>query len=135
MSRGEDPTGKLARIAREWRLNPRPTLCKRDESGKITSTTATSFAVNDFVLLTAHPELIYRDGRGKTSNKARIVLAIQSVTRLYNHKQLKVGCLRNSGNRKSDSVLQEMQIPVAMERRLVERMAVEVEDETQPLET
>lgn len=90
IARGTDPTGKLARIARQWRLNPRPTFYKRTENGDIIKTTAASIATNDFVQVTAHPDLIYTSGRGKTAGRVRIVLAIDSVTHLHSYQQIKV---------------------------------------------
>lgn len=88
--RGEDPTGKLARVAKEWRLNPRPVLYKRNNAGTFLPTPASSFAMNDFVQVVAHPELIFRDGRGRYPNRLRVVLAIENVTLFHSHQQLRV---------------------------------------------
>ncbi|KAF7789656.1 hypothetical protein EIP86_000602 [Pleurotus ostreatoroseus] len=88
LSRGEDPKGMLQRISRDWRLNQRPRLYKRTENGGITETTPMSFAPMDFVEVVAYPAIIFKDGRGRSPDRARVVLALQQITRLYNYMQL-----------------------------------------------
>ncbi|KAF7798800.1 hypothetical protein EIP86_010025 [Pleurotus ostreatoroseus] len=88
MSRGEDPRGMLRRIAQDWRLNQRPKLFKRIENGSVVETTAMAFGPGNFVEVVAYPVLIFKDGQGRTSDRAQVVLAMEAVTRLYDHMQL-----------------------------------------------
>lgn len=87
---GEDPTGKLKRIAKEWRLNTRPSFLRRDENGSRIITTPSSFKPGDFVEAVATLEIVYKDKRGKGANDLTTYLAIRELTRLYTADQLYV---------------------------------------------
>ncbi|KAJ3559974.1 hypothetical protein NM688_g14 [Phlebia brevispora] len=86
--RGEDPMGKLARVAKEWRLKPKPLFYKRTNNDELLETTALSFQTNDFVEVLAHPEIIFRDGHGQGPSKIQVCLTFEVVTRLFNEEQL-----------------------------------------------
>ncbi|KAJ3544524.1 hypothetical protein NM688_g5733 [Phlebia brevispora] len=85
IKRGEDPTGKLKRLAGVWKLNPRPDLFKLDDNDERVPTTAVSFNENDFVEVIARPEIYYKNSFGHGPCRIRIVLALDSVTRLFTH--------------------------------------------------
>lgn len=87
---GDDPTGRLKRMAKEWRLNPRPTFMRRDENGVMVFTTPASFHTGDFVEVVATLDTIYKDMRGKGPNDVTVHLAMKELIRLFNVDELQV---------------------------------------------
>ena len=62
--RGEDPTGKMQRLANEWRPYPRPKFYRVDERGALHETRPEIYEEGDFMEVTGFLDLVVKEKYG-----------------------------------------------------------------------
>ena len=88
--RGDDPTGQLQRLSKEWRPNPRPKFYRLDESGNLLNTKPEVLEAGDFVEVTAFLDLVTKERHDGKPNTVSVGLGLQSIIQLMTNSDVQV---------------------------------------------
>ncbi|KAJ3523860.1 hypothetical protein NM688_g8656 [Phlebia brevispora] len=85
---GEDPTGRAAKISKEWRLTSVPPYVRRHVDGELVRTSALSVRPGDFVEVLVRADVLYHERGGQEKNHVRVDWELAQVIRLFSAEQL-----------------------------------------------